>query len=74
MEDLFGKEISIGDAVVFRRPGFKTLMAARVIGFTKKHARLAWTNRSVSNKYLVDSKNVVVVPNESYMFYSLKNH
>jgi hypothetical protein len=74
MEDFFGKEMIVGDAVVFRRPGVKTLMAARIVGFTKKRARLAWTNRSASNIYLVDSKNVVVVPDESYVFYSLKNH
>ncbi len=44
MQDFFGQTLALGDVVGFIPPGYREIAQGRIVAFTPKQVRIAYTN------------------------------
>lgn len=67
MKDFLGKDIAVGDTVIFNPPRYKGLIKGRVVKFTPKMIKIAYVGSGFyrgSNEVAEYSNQVVVVSQE----------
>jgi len=72
MNDIVGREISIGDAAAFYYSTYRCLRAGRVTRFTRKKVGISWTSDGHEHEHLAYPSDVAILPIEDYLFYALK--
>lgn len=58
--DVLGKELAVGDYVVYIVPVYHDLALGRVIGFSPKEVRIMYTDRSGKEHTLTRRPSIVV--------------
>lgn len=73
-KDFLGRELAIGDFVVFIVPNYRQLRLANVVDFTKTKTRIRWGNRPWDNMLQNSQALVKVEGPDLTMFLLQQDH
>jgi len=72
MKDLIGRELAINDYVALMLPGYRSLIVGRIVKFTPKKVRVAYTYQRRNEDSAIDPCELVKLDGPDFTTYLLK--
>jgi hypothetical protein len=72
MKDFIGRELAEGDFVAMMLPGYRSLVLGKIVKFTPKKVRVAYTYQRRNEDTAVDPRDLVKLDGPDFTTYLLK--